>query len=112
MTDNRNTIIAILLSGIVLIAWQYFYNMPQMEKQRAAQQAQMQAANPANSSAPSATTSTPEAGSGAPSTTSPAPQQQNEPVRDRADVIASSARIKIDTPSIIGSIALKGARID
>jgi len=112
MTENRNTIIAILLSGVVLIAWQYFYNMPQMEKQRAAQQAQMQAANPANSSAPSATTNTPEAGSGAPSAGSPAPQQQNEPVKDRGDVIAASARVKIDTPSIIGSISLKGARID
>ena len=36
MTDNRNTILAVILSGLVLIAWQYFYNMPQMEKQRAA----------------------------------------------------------------------------
>jgi len=35
MTDNRNTIIAIILSGLVLIAWQYFYNVPQMERQRA-----------------------------------------------------------------------------
>ena len=40
MTDNRNTILAVILSGLVLIAWQYFYNVPQMEKQRAAQQAQ------------------------------------------------------------------------
>ena len=37
MTDNRNTILAVILSGLVLIAWQYFYNIPQMEKQRAAQ---------------------------------------------------------------------------
>ena len=35
MTDNRNTILAVILSGLVLIAWQYFYNMPQMERQRA-----------------------------------------------------------------------------
>ena len=35
MTDNRNTILAVILSGLVLIAWQYFYNVPQMEKQRA-----------------------------------------------------------------------------
>ncbi|PWE82260.1 insertase, partial [Bradyrhizobium sp. SUTN9-2] len=40
MTDNRNTILAVILSGLVLIAWQYFYNVPQMEKQRAQQQAQ------------------------------------------------------------------------
>src|SRR6516225_4956925 len=41
MTDNRNTILAVILSGLVLIAWQYFYNVPQMERQRA--QSQMQA---------------------------------------------------------------------
>ena len=40
MTDNRNTILAVILSGLVLIGWQYFFNLPQMEKQRAAQQAQ------------------------------------------------------------------------
>ena len=37
MSDNRNTILAVILSGLVLIAWQYFYNMPQMEKQREVQ---------------------------------------------------------------------------
>jgi len=113
MTDNRNTIIAVVLSGLILLAWQYFYNMPQMEKQRAVQQAQMQAANPANSSAPAATTQTPAAGSAAPTPGAPSvAQQQTAPVKDRADVIASSPRIKIDTPSLIGSISLKGARID
>jgi len=113
MTDNRNTIIAVVLSGLILLAWQYFYNMPQMEKQRAAQQAQMQAANPANSSAPAATTQTPAAGSAAPTPASPSVEkQQPAPVKDRAEVIASSPRVKIDTPSLIGSIALKGARID
>jgi YidC/Oxa1 family membrane protein insertase len=113
MNDNRNTILAVILSGLVLIAWQVFYNMPQMEKQRAAQQAQLQAANPATPSAPPSTTQTPEAGSGGPSASSPAPQQQQPaPVKDRAEVITSSARVKIDTPSVTGSIALRGARID
>jgi predicted negative regulator of RcsB-dependent stress response len=40
MTDSRNTILAVILSGLVLLGWQYFFNIPQMEKQRAAQQAQ------------------------------------------------------------------------
>ena len=44
MTDNRNMILAVILSGVVLLAWQYFYNVPQMERQRAqqAQQAELQ----------------------------------------------------------------------
>ena len=40
MTDNRNTILAVVLSGLVLIAWQYFYNMPQMEAAARAAQTQ------------------------------------------------------------------------
>ncbi len=42
MTDNKNTILAIVLSAIVLIAWQYFFGMPQIEKQRQQQQQQQQ----------------------------------------------------------------------
>ena len=45
MTDNRNTILAVILSGIVLIGWQYFYNIPQMEKQRAQTQTQAELAH-------------------------------------------------------------------
>ena len=44
MTDQKNTILAIVLSALVLIGWQYFFGMPQMEKQRQEQlQAQQQA---------------------------------------------------------------------
>ena len=114
MIENRNTILAVILSGLVLIAWQYFYNIPTMEKQRAAQQAELaqkQAANPA------ATPATPAIPSGAPA----APAQQAGapttpatavPVQPRATVIAASPRVKIDTPNISGSISLTGARID
>ena len=114
MIENRNTILAVILSGLVLIAWQYFYNIPTMEKQRAAQQAELaqkQAANPA------ATPATPANPSGAPA----APAQQAGapttpatavPVQPRATVIAASPRVKIDTPNISGSISLTGARID
>src|SRR6476646_3919955 len=41
MTDQKNTILAIVLSAIVLIAWQYFVGLPQMEKQK--QEAQLKA---------------------------------------------------------------------
>src|SRR3954447_23246276 len=39
MTDQKNTLLAIVLSAIVLIGWQYFIGLPQMEKQR--QEAQL-----------------------------------------------------------------------
>ncbi len=115
MSDNRNTILAVILSGLVLIGWQYFYNMPQMEKQRAAQQAQSELAKPAPQ--PGSTTSpatTPQTGATpAPSANAPATNQPASaaPV-DRNTAIASTPRVKIDTPRVTGSISLKGARID
>lgn len=41
MTDSKNTILAIVLSAIVLIVWQYFFAIPQ-EKARQEQLAQQQ----------------------------------------------------------------------
>ncbi|TKT71632.1 membrane protein insertase YidC [Afipia massiliensis] len=118
MIENRNTILAVILSGLVLIAWQYLYNIPQMEKQRAAQQAELaqkQAANPATTApgatpTPGTTPTAPAQQAGAPTT--PATPAAAAPVQPRPTVIAASPRVKIETPSISGSIALTGARID
>jgi YidC/Oxa1 family membrane protein insertase len=108
MTDNRNTILAVILSGIVLIAWQYFYNVPQMEKQRAQTQIQAELAKPTPQATPGSTT--PQAGS-TPSANAPGTQPAAAIVsRDAA--IAADPRVKIETPSLTGSISLKGARID
>src|SRR6476469_1498158 len=115
MTDNRNTILAVILSGFVLIAWQYFYNVPQMEKQRAQSQTQAELAKPTPQATPGSTTpgsTAPQAGStpASPGTTNqPA---QAAPVVSRDTAIAATPRVKIDTPRLIGSISLKGARID
>ncbi len=111
MTDNRNTILAVILSGLVLIAWQYFYNMPQMERQRAQTQTQAELAKPSPQTTPGSTTP-PQPGS-APSATTPAGQPgAAAPIVSRDAAIAATPRIKIETPRVSGSIALKGARID
>src|ERR1700730_10753659 len=118
MTDNRNTILAVILSGLVLIAWQYFYNMPAMEKQRAAQQAQSELVKPApGSTTTPGTTTTPPAGAPAPNAPAPnapaaAQPASAAPVVDRETAIAAPPRLHIDTPRLTGSISLKGARID
>ncbi|GAB1716965.1 MAG: protein translocase subunit yidC [Nitrobacter sp.] len=98
MSDNRNTIIAIVLSGLVLIAWQYFYNIPQMEKDRAAQQAQSQSAK-----------SKPEP---AKNSTAPDHAEAQSTVVARDVALAATPRVKIETSRLSGSISLKGARID
>jgi YidC/Oxa1 family membrane protein insertase len=113
MTDNRNTILAVILSGLVLIGWQYFFNIPQMEKQRAAQQAQSEMVKPAPQAAPGSTTP-PTGPTPAPSANAPAANQpaSTASVVSRDIAIASGQRVKIDTPRVSGSISLKGARID
>ena len=114
MTDNRNTILAVILSGLVLIAWQYFYNMPQMEKQRAAQQAQSELVKPTPQAGSTATpTAAPQAGAApTPNALAPGQAAAAAPVVGRDSAIASAPRIRIDTPRVSGSISLKGARID
>ncbi|HEX5777680.1 MAG TPA: membrane protein insertase YidC [Xanthobacteraceae bacterium] len=113
MTDQKNTIVAILLSVIVLIGWQYFFAGPQMEKQqRAAQEAQQQQSQPQTQTqtpgvAPAPGTQT--APGTAPTPGAPTTRPGTAP---RESVIAASPRIQIDTPRLRGSIALKGARID
>jgi YidC/Oxa1 family membrane protein insertase len=110
MIENRNTILAVVLSGLVLIAWQYFYNVPAMEKQRAAQQqAQSELAK---SAAPAANPqATPQTGA-APTANAPAQPTTTSAVVSRDTAIAANPRVKIDTPTLIGSISLKGARLD
>ena len=111
--DSKNTILAIVLSALVLIGWQYFIGGPQLEKQRqeAAQQQQAQQTTPA----PGQAKTTPVVPS-QPSNAPTAPGNQStaiaaQPItRDAA--LAASPRVKIDTPNLAGSIALKGGRID
>ncbi|HKS20380.1 MAG TPA: membrane protein insertase YidC [Bradyrhizobium sp.] len=112
MTDNRNTILAVILSGLVLIAWQYFYNVPQMEKQRAQSQMQAELVKPSPQATPGSTTpqtNTPAPSAGTPGATQPAAAG---PIVSRDAAIAASPRVKIETPRISGSISLKGARLD
>ncbi len=114
MTDNRNTILAVILSGLVLIAWQYFYNVPQMERQRAQTQAQTELAKSSTPATPGSATpgsTTPQPGA-TPSPTTPGQPAAAAPVVSRDTAITATPRIKIETPRVTGSISLRGARID
>ena len=118
MTDNRNTILAVILSGLVLIGWQYFFNIPQMEKQRATEQAQkqLQSDNPASTpnAAPAITpgSTPPQPGTTTPSSPPAIANATAQPAVSRESAIAASSRIRIETPQLNGSISLKGARLD
>ncbi len=106
MSENRNLILAAVLSGAVLLGWQYFFIEPKVEAERAAQ-AEIAATETATTegSVPQILESTPNitAGSASGALLTGLP-------RDLA--LAQSARVAIDTPLVAGSISLTGARID
>jgi YidC/Oxa1 family membrane protein insertase len=93
VNDNRNLILAIVLSALVLFGWGFLSEkfMP---------------ANPPSTKVENGEVQ-------------PVPQPQASPVpstparlRDRAAVLGETPRVRIQTPSLQGSINLKGARID
>src|SRR6201981_1874165 len=126
MSEHKNTILAVVLSLLVIVGWQYFIGYPQMERQRQEAQLKQQeqsqprpsAAQPStsqpNTSQPSATqpNATPSAIPEAPGTPKAAAPPGQSQAASRQAVIASSPRIPIDTPRLGGSIDLKGGRID
>src|SRR6476646_8504583 len=103
MTDNRNTILAVILSGLVLIAWQYFYNVPQMEKQHTQTQKKAELQKPRAHTTPGTA-----APGGAAPPSAPAAAPASAVVMPRDSAIAATPRVKIETPRISGSISLKG----
>lgn len=103
MTDNRNIILAIVLSMVVLFGWQFFVAKPQLDR---AQQAQELAAQQAQQDAALATPTTTSDGAVVPAATG-APSYT-----DRATAIAATQRIQINTADLEGSINLTGARLD
>ena len=96
MTDNRNMLTAIVLSALVLIGWSFL----------------------APRFLPTATPPTTHIVDGEPlpqPTASPGGSPATPAVaatKSRAEVLGSTPRVKITTPSLTGSLNLKGARID
>jgi len=111
MTDNKNTILAIVLSALVLLGWQYFFAVPQekaRQEQLQAQQQKQSSPTPAQPGQPVQ----PPAQAGAPQVPGQAsPPTAATPV-DRTAALTASPRVPIATGSLQGSIALKGGRVD
>ncbi len=106
--DNRNMLLAIVLSGIVLIGWNYFYGVPEMQKQRQqAQTAQPAATGP---STPVPTDTSRQGGTPGVSATVPGQVPATDLSRDAA--LGQAQRVAISTAKIRGSISLTGGRID
>jgi YidC/Oxa1 family membrane protein insertase len=99
--DQKNFIVAIVLSVIIIMGWQtLFPAKPTPPQQQTSQTTAPNAPPGAAGTAPSAP--------GAPPATAAAVQQ----VVSRTEALSRSPRVTFSTPELLGSIALKGARID
>jgi YidC/Oxa1 family membrane protein insertase len=99
-SDNRNIILAIVLSVAIIVVWQYFFAQPMIEQQRQQQELAEQRA---------------------PTLDAPTAPGEIQPpgvpalpgmAASREDALAASPRLPIDTPSLTGSINLQGGLID
>lgn len=122
--NNRNLILALALSALVFLGWQILVEGPRKAeqeaaqkaaqlKEQAAQQVQQKPAEQARAKTTSNGTHVPQSASeesAAGGTRTPAAEGKSGLTRKEA--LATSSRVDIDTPSLSGSIALKGGRID
>ncbi len=106
--DNRNMIVAVLLSAVVLLGWTFasekYFPQPKPVKPAVTAPAVTATSATAPSAAtPAATPAAPGAVPGIAAAT---------PVADRAKLLATTPRVAIVTPRLKGSINLMGARFD
>ena len=95
--NSRNTILFVVIAGIMLIAYSFFVMQPQAEQRKAAQQAAQQAGVERTAEGP---------------LTAPSPSAAIF-TDDRTVALASGgARVPIQTETVTGSLSLRGARID
>jgi YidC/Oxa1 family membrane protein insertase len=91
--NSRNTILFVVIAGIMLLAYSYFVMEPQARSRKAAQQAaaEQTVVSPTSAATPGAVVFT----------------------TDRTAALArGGARVPIQTPTLTGSLSLSGARID
>lgn len=105
MNEGRNYVLAIGLSILVLVGWQFFVAGPQLE--RAQRQAEI-AAQQEQSQSDVSDLPTPSADG----STADVATQTTGIVGSREDVIAQGDRVTIETVALTGSINLTGGRID
>jgi YidC/Oxa1 family membrane protein insertase len=107
--DIRNLFLAAALSLLVMVGWQYFYAGPLSQREHQAQ-TQANVTAPASEAQPGATPAAPSAA--LPGAAIPPGAPATAGVETVSQALAASPRVIIDTPSIGGSIDLKGGRID
>ena len=120
--NQKNLLLAIVLSIGVLLFWQFYYAGPKMqqERDRVARQEQTQQAPAPGARGAGAPVAAPEGSPVAAPGSAPVAAPGTVPgaatpagaVHTRETALKSSPRIAIATPSLTGSVSLRGGRID
>jgi YidC/Oxa1 family membrane protein insertase len=113
MLEQRNLIAAILLSIAIVLGFQFLVERPRMEREREQAQQQQQttsqqAQSAAQPKAPAAQSQAPAVPGASPPPTASAAAR----TPDRAALLAESPRLPNRTPSLQGTLSLKGGRLD
>ena len=103
MPEQRNLILAIVLSVTIIIAFQYFYELPRIQE---AQQRQAEIAETVEGEAPAVGADAEGVRPQPPGSAAPAVEASRE------QAVAGSPRLPFDNGRVRGSIALQGGRID
>jgi YidC/Oxa1 family membrane protein insertase len=106
MENNRNLILAFMISLIILLGFDHFYQRPKVAAELAARHAQEQVDQTASD------TSIPKAAGLGAVTALPGEGNAGLTPLGRDQAIAAGPRIWINSPRLKGSIALDGARLD
>ena len=107
MQNNRNYFIAIALSVLIVLGWQFLYMNPRIEAQRKAELAQKAQQTTEQTQTPGAN-----GAAGGAQTNGAAPTGQAPATTSLADALAKNPRVVIDTAALSGSINLAGGRLD
>src|SRR5215468_8450300 len=103
--DQKNLIVAIVLSVLIIIGWQAVFPPAKPPVNNTTQQQQQ-------ATTPSGTPGAPQASPGQPTAPGVQPTSAANQVVSREEALQRAPRVTFDTPELVGSIALKGARID
>lgn len=130
MIDNRNLILAVVLSIAILFGFEFYFAqnqppVPPQDETVSSETAPVPGGAPSvpvpNAGAPSApTTASPATGTPAPTPGAPsvpggipqAPGVTASAAESRAQTLAQTPRVRIETPRLTGSLSLTGGRLD
>src|SRR5262249_16103838 len=104
--NQKNLLLAIVLSVGVLLAWQVFYPAPNLKDDQKLRQRVQHELSLSKEQAPPAPSTANQPGAAVPSA---APLAA---AATRNAAIEASPRVRVETPSLTGSISLAGGRID